>query len=285
MNHFEVILNGGLGNQLFGWAAARGISSRTGAGFTLNASQIGERGYQLGSFGIEASFEKPISANPYSKRIDKRVFRKLGFFSSSRSFNFVEQGFRYDDRFLDNPRGNSLYGYFQSWKYFEGIERDIIESLALVNPVSSEYSNYLKLLNDLNFITVHIRRGDYLAKSNYHGLVDSEYFFNAKILAEKLNPGSKFVVFSDSIELAHEAFPFGDLYIGSNEPMTPAENLMLMTATNGIIGSNSSFSWWAAYLNRSVKNLRIFPEPWFANRSLDTIDLVPPSWFRLASGF
>jgi len=285
MKDFEVVLNGGLGNQLFGWATALGVSRRTGLSFELNASNTRERGYQLSDYGIAATFNAPRYSNPFNRsltQLSRRINRRLGIDSK---FNFTESGFRFDPRFFQNPRGKTLYGYFQSPLYFEDSRDEITSILRNYQSLGDSYSELHDFLERDSYITVHIRRGDYIGLEKYHGLVGAKYFASARELVLQEDPNVKFVVFSDSIDLAKVDFPDADLYVGENVDLTPPQLLALMSSTGGIIGSNSSLSWWASYLLKGESPIRIFPEPWFSNKHLDTRDLVPPDWKRLPSGY
>jgi hypothetical protein len=122
-----------------------------------------------------------------------------------------------------------------------------------------------------------------LGKVNYHGLASKKYFHSAMLSVLKVNPNAKFIVFSDSIELARTDFPYAEEYISSVELFKPSENLILMSRMGGIIGSNSSLSWWAGFLNQKPE-INCFPDPWFANQNLDTRDLLPRDWKRISSG-
>ena len=285
MKDFQLVLNGGLGNQLFGWATALGISRKTGLSFELNASNTRERGYQLFHYGIEASFNSLKSSSVFNRSVNKLSKRINGHFGVNARFKYVENGFRFDARFFENPRGKSLRGYFQSPLYFDHARSEIVKTLRNYQSLREPYSELLETLERDLFVTVHIRRGDYIGLESYHGLVDAEYFTNARNLTLQENSRVKFVVFSDSIDMAREVFPHGNLYVGEETNLTPPELLALMSSTSGIIGSNSSLSWWASYLMKGKSPLRIFPEPWFSNKDLDTQDLVPSDWKRLPSGY
>ena len=171
----------------------------------------------------------------------------------------------------------SFYGYFQSWKYFDFNRNEIISKLNQIQNPSGNYGELQKLLKSDSFITIHIRRGDYINKTDYHGLVDVQFFNKAREVALSSTPGMKFVCFSDSIEIAKNMIPWADYFISSVEIESPAETLMLMKSTEGIIGSNSSFSWWAGYLMKN-ENIKIFPKQWFVNKQIDTVDLIPLTW-------
>ena len=117
--------------------------------------------------------------------------------------------------------------------------------------------------------------------SETFGLTTERYFVDALKYIEKIFPYAKKVVFSDDITEAKKLLPECDLYIGKDELPSAVETLILMSKSSAIIGSNSSFSWWAAFLSEAPDFCKIFPEPWFRDESIDTNDLVPPSWYRI----
>ena len=277
LNRFEVVLNGGLGNQLFGWATGTSIAKKNNIEVIFNSSQIGERGYQLDKFGIFATENLPLTKNPLNRNVIKKIQNKILGKHAINKFEFAELSFSFDNRFLKPRNGVSFYGYFQSWKYFDFNRNEIISKLNQIQNPSGNYGELQKLLKSDSFITIHIRRGDYINKTDYHGLVDVQFFNKAREVALSSTPGMKFVCFSDSIEIAKNMIPWADYFISSVEIESPAETLMLMKSTEGIIGSNSSFSWWAGYLMKN-ENIKIFPKQWFVNKQIDTVDLIPLTW-------
>lgn len=279
VDSFELVLNGGLGNQLFGYAAGKSIERATGLNCRFISPSLGDRKYELHNFGVKAEFRNPLQTHPLSRNLRNRILNRL----RPDVFRFYEKSFAFDSRFYDDPAGKTLYGYFQSYRYLENIKDNLLNLPDLHIPFSAEYRLLEEKWAHDRFIAVHIRRGDYLAKEAYHGLVSKEYFRMASNSILDINPSAKFVVFSDSIELARKDFPDADAYISSDNLSKPSENLILMARMGGIIGSNSSLSWWAGFINQR-KEVNYYPKPWFAAQHLDTTELLPPEWKTLPSG-
>jgi hypothetical protein len=130
---------------------------------------------------------------------------------------------------------------------------------------------------------VHIRRGDYVGLENYHGLTSSRYFKNAVQMIQQLSGFEKIMVFSDDIAVAREVFPQGNYYISSQDLDSSPETLILMSRCESFIGSNSSFSWWAAWLNPSPDKVVLSPphERWLNMPNCATSDVIPDSWIQL----
>lgn len=280
---FEVILQGGLGNQLFGWALGLSAKNNTGHDFKLNCSQLNQWGYQLHKFGIYAQHLEPSKKNPFNHKFYGKLVKKLQYNSFSIISNrvLVENSFNFNPRFLNPNPGTTMYGYFQSWKYFESCSDEIIQTL---NQTKMQSNNFVKLAKEFSrfeFAAVHFRRGDYITNSSFHGLLPNSYFEAGRKEIQNVFGDIKFICFTDSKLLAKENLPWCNYFIGPEDLADAAETLMLMKKANAIIGSNSSFSWWAAYLISNYSSLKIFPSVWFKNSSYDIGDLLLPSWMKL----
>ena len=268
-----VELQGGLGNQLFGWAAGYALSKKLGCELILDKSRLYQRGYQLDSFqfGLDVKTKnKPI----YFSRLIKNY---------PQSDVFQEETFEFDTKFMELERPKVLRGYFQSWKYHQCYAEQIY-SLAQKLVHESEQFKYLQSkFNFKELIAVHVRRGDYTKLEDYHGLLNSEYYQNAlaklKILDET---PQKIVVFSDDLEEARKVVPGAVLYIGSKELTSPAENLVLMSRCKALVGANSSFSLWAGMIMGSKNGIQLFPDPWFTKSGISDKDLLPQDFIRIA---
>jgi hypothetical protein len=264
----NVELQGGLGNQLFGWAAGFALSKKINVDLTLNTSNLIARKYELDAFRLS---EKIKLSNTKESRIQRMNLTEA---------TFEEESFQYDERFESISKPKRLKGYFQSWKYFDDFQSEIRSLLYL-----KQESNDLKLLSEITtayqVLGIHIRRGDYVGLEEYHGLTSSKYFNNAVQMIRKLSGFEKIMVFSDDIIVAREVFSEGDYYISSQELHSSPETLILMSRCKSFIGSNSSFSWWAGYIGSHNSEFCIFPRPWFTNPSINSRDLLPPNWITL----
>lgn len=263
-----VQLQGGLGNQLFGWATGFALSRKLNLSLTLDTRNLVARPYELSAFKLSEQIQLTCG-----KEKSLRSFKLM-------DTSFEENSFRYDRSFENISKPKSLKGYFQSWKYFDAYQSEIQSVLRL-----KQESNELRLLSEITttyqVLGVHIRRGDYVGLENYHGLTSSTYFKNALKTIRKLSGVEKIMVFSDDIVVARDVFPEGDYYISSHELDSSPETLILMSRCKSFIGSNSSFSWWAGYIGSTHSEFRIFPRPWFTDASIDSRDLLPPNWITL----
>jgi hypothetical protein len=194
---------------------------------------------------------------------------------------YWERNLIFDPTIFSIKPGKVLCGYFQSYKYFIGFENEIQRELIQGFQGGRDYLDLLNELDGSQWVAIHVRRQDYVLLSETFGLTSETYFEESIRYIESLFPGIKKIAFSDDVTEAREILPCCDMYIGHNELASSVETLILMSNSSAIIGSNSSFSWWAAFLSNSPDDCKIFPEPWFRDESIDTSGLVPPTWQRI----
>lgn len=165
----------------------------------------------------------------------------------------------------------TLSGFFQSWKYFEGSEEEIKKVFNL--PHWSEYDDY---------VSIHVRRTDYVTHSQSFPPVTMDYLNKAM---GHFPSDQKYIVCSDDITWCRENLK-GDQFEFSQR--TVRQDMEIQASCKGQIISNSTFSWWAAYLGHNEKRKVISPScirgNWFGADSgvkRDCIDLLPPSWTQI----
>ena len=170
---------------------------------------------------------------------------------------------------MEIPDSTSIDGYFQSYKYFDKHRDVILKEFTFKDHIISKCR--LKISEYINPVSIHIRRGDYV---NHPGFwkITPEY------LQESLHhfddDSYTFLIFSDDIEWCKQIFPEGVVFMEGNNQF---EDLCLMSLCNHNIISNSSYSWWAAYLNQNKNKKVIAPSNWFIPAKPLT-DLYPNNW-------
>jgi hypothetical protein len=252
------LLQGGLGNQMFQIAATYALAKRNNVdyGFDFNICHT------------------PLQGNMSIKYTDN-LFSNLNSIVYTPTFDiYIEPKFSYSEiPFKDNLL---LKGFFQSEKYFIDYKDDIIKLFKINDYYYQVIEEFLRIKNikKNDIITsIHVRRGDYLNLQEYHGICQIEYFKKAiEIIGD-----SKFIVLSDDINWVKENF-IGDNFIFSDFK-DEILDFILMTKCNNNIISNSSFSWWGAYLNKNDYKKIIAPFKWFGPKGpKDTQDIFPKNW-------
>lgn len=189
---------------------------------------------------------------------------------------YQEPHFHYS--LIPNLHGNmNVFGYYQSYRYFDHIKDQIIDTFKPTKEIVDHITNkYEDLLNHFSSVSIHVRRGDYVGDEGHHPTISKSYIINSM---KRFGNGSKFVFFSDDIEWCKTAF--GNLKGWDVEFVSDDDyiDLFLMSMLHHNIIANSSFSWWAAYLNRNPEKVILYPSPWFGEKyNHDTKDLCPKEW-------
>lgn len=272
MKTVSVLLRGGLGNQLFGWAAGFSLAARLGARLELvgdgihrtDISVLDPRNFELNYFGMRET-KRP--------RWQKIVNRELGP-------RFKEVGFDYDQAFEGLRAPVTLDGYFQSWRYFQHNEREVKLFLRGNAQRTTKVTEFLESVGGGGWVGVHVRRSDYL-KVDTMALPGADYYKRAIAKVSELAGVSKVVVFTDDLRAAKTLVPGADYYLGPNEMQSPGDVLTSLSYCNGMVGANSSLSWWASFMIDSPDTPRIFPQHWFADSLVAPPDLLPETWLTL----
>ena len=252
---------GGLGNVMFQIAATEYLGNKYNfkTGYWNINSQIDhlidwpQISYPKEYLGMFENFKWPSINHPPG-----------GF------YNFKEVSFHYEPfDVVDNATYNSM---FQSEKYFPN--RDFIINLfAPSKKVLYELKKYEDILKGTT-CAIHVRRGDYLDESARNFPQDTAYFQNAINLIGGVD---KYLIFSDDIEWCKENFLMGNVTFIENEK-DYVEIFLQSKCTHNII-SNSTFSWWGAYLNQNLAKKIVAPKRWFGDDLKN--DIVPDYWLTL----
>jgi hypothetical protein len=191
------------------------------------------------------------------------------------------RGLGWDEKLKPNHYDYTLLGNFHSYLF---ISRKVSAELKrkLKSRDSSKLINdFKKLAIDEKPVAIHIRLGDYLSLSELN-IVNNEYFARAIEMIESYEPGSNYWIFTNDQVLARQYLP-SDL-IGRlrfiPESLNSAQTMELMWLCHRYIISNSTFSWWGAFLSVCDKPLVIAPKKWFKNLD-EPLSICPPEWVRL----
>jgi hypothetical protein len=281
-----VNLDGGLGNQLFQYAAGKALAIKNKAGLKLDTSSYiinKRRQYSLHHFSIQEAF-----CTPHEKEMLKRKeyfrskLKRVGI--PVKPYWYTEKHPGYDNylqRFTDNVY---LEGFWQSERYFKPIEHIIREEFRIKEAPSGLNKQYLDQVKTVNAVSIHVRRGDYVTDAHthsVHGVCEPEYYTTAINLITSEISDPYFFVFSDDMDWTRSNLSTGGfpaVYIDNNT-QADYEDLRLMYSCKHHIIANSSFSWWGAWLNNYTDKKVIAPKRWF--RTLVNNDILPGSWRSL----
>ena len=298
-----VRLVGGLGNQMFQYAAALGLAVRQGRALKMEVSAFEaceSRSYQLDCLKVPqdlytgAPLFQPASSSIAARlilRIKREVCKGYVFKGGAlRKGVYCEPHFHFDPAFFKLSGVEILLnGYFQSPRYFESVAALLRERFQPVAPLSMAAADWAaKIAASPCSVSLHVRRGDYLEwpNSTLHDALDRGYYDRAVNLVQRLaGERVEFFLFSDEPDFIAEAF--ADLprsHVVRSDPSTSWEELFLMARCRHNIIANSSYSWWGAWLNPAQDKRVIAPARWFTPDKLATcnvLDLYPDDWILL----
>lgn len=254
-------LDGQLGNIMFEIAAGASLAKQHG--FTFKAITCHQISYS-------------VTATEYVKPYQKSILRKIDFqdYIPENVEVYNESHFEYDP--LPIKPNLILKGGFQSNKYFD---KDLVRTLF---EIDSETELYIRnRYNDIlakKPVSIHVRRGDYLLLEFKHPVCRKAFFKKAMSLFPQ---DTTFMVFSNGIEWCKKHFVGKQFYFVENEP--PLVDLYLQSMCSHNIISNSTFSWWGAWLNTNPEKKVVYPSPWFMPyyKDLNTKDLCPEDWIAV----
>lgn len=175
---------------------------------------------------------------------------------------------------LDVSKDYYFNGYWQEEKFSP---KDIqkIKSIFNIDNLNSRNKAILKSIIDTNSISVHVRRGDYVNNFMHGNIANQCYLQNSIDYAKKAVVNPHFFVFSDDIEWAQNSLNFFDsnvTFVSGNSNKVEQDIILMSSCKHNII-SNSSFSWWAQFLNSNPEKIVITPEYWFNQETEATKDL------------
>jgi len=289
INSVTVGLAGGLGNQLFQYAAGRSLSLALGSDLEIVHSRfLEDRNYDLENFDLPTNIKVIGNTSRLPRCFTSAVNRLIKkFFTTNKGLPiYRESHFCYDPNFQEISSPVFLEGYFQSEKYFKAYAEIIRYDLVSPRGYPARCLPVLERIGEYDAIAIHIRRGDYISvKKNvsvYHNL-SIEYYQNAVSLISKGLKNPRCFVFSDdhdwvirniSLEIPWEV-------ININSPKEAFWDLALMRRCKHFVIANSSFSWWGAWLGNDPNKIVVTPKKWFKDGSIKSEDLIPEGWLKL----
>jgi hypothetical protein len=298
------IIMGGLGNQLFQiyTTIALSMEMKTNFNFPRNKMETDKR-----SDTYWDDFLKELKKNTIFLDVQKLQYPI-----------YKEKEFKYNKiqilpELCRKNEGIILYGYFQSYRYFEKEYKSISKYIGVDEARLEVRNTYYKKYKNENIISVHFRMGDYKTLQNCHPILENEYYINSiKFVLNKMRNNKKWKVLyfcedEDMVEIENRVEKINTVckeYLeqqkrennrqnkfdqeleferGGEPKMEDWRQLLLMSCCQHNIIANSSFSWWAAHFNDSHNKIVCYPETWFGKQLShhDTSEMCPKNWNKI----
>lgn len=290
----------GLGNQMFQYATGRALAIRNKSNFKLDITWYKNqnpaethREYELNIFNIYeriASAKEILKLKGNNGSFAERVIRNRipainKLLPKNRNYYFENPAQKFESNVLRIKHDAYLDGWWQSYKYFDDIKDILHKEFSFRKRLDLRNKKYLNKILNTNSIGVHVRRGDYLKKySNYFNSCSVAYYKKAvKLVASKTVNPVIYIFFSDDAEWIKKNFKFRHktVLISHNRGKESYKDLLLMQSCKHNIIANSSFSWWAAYLNKNPNKIVVAPKKWLVDQKFSIDDRVPKDWIKI----
>ena len=262
-------LEGGLGNQLFQYAAGRRLAHKLNTEFKLDIFTVRQPSfpgnhdyYRLGEFNVRESFATPeeiVALKKISERDDGDIMSKI----------------------LHCPDNVYLDGFWQDERYFADIADIIRQEFTFKRTLGDTARHWQEKISAAQCsVSVHVRHGDYLLLIKKFGILPLSYYKHCVAELKKIYPNITVFVFSDDIAWCRKNLHLdAPTEFVSGDGLTDIEELHLMSTCQHNIIANSSFSWWAAWLNHNPNKKIFAPDPWLKNG--DWKNELPAAWTKI----
>ena len=298
-----VSLEGGLGNQMFQYAAARGLAERLGVPVRLDTRWFAlspNRPFMLDRLRVDAPIATPAEldyfATPAADWIKRRLRRLLTPAQRAHPWLNHPDVYREPALYVHDPalaRRTApvlIQGYLQTEAYFTQCVDAVRGAFQLRDALSDESQRAGQRIAAAAWpVSLHVRRGDFAANAHFaafHGVLPMRYYQRATGIVDRLSGGqAHYFIFSDDPDWVAREFVWlpARTVLGGNGAR-PWEDLALMALARDHIVANSSFSWWGAWLNARADKTVIAPRFWISRAELAktaTVDTIPDGWITL----
>lgn len=284
----RVILQGGLGNQMFEYAAAYATARRLNEPLVIDTSFFDVynnrewcRPYELNIFRLNEQLTF-VSGNQWEVKMLPKIAQWCRKHEKPNVGKYV---------FLPSElrlKEQVLFGYFPDYHLFESYREELLQAFIFRTPENVENRRIIREIERCESVAIHIRRGDYLIGNNadifWHPTI--EWYNQAIKIIEQTIPEPQYFIFSDDVIWAREQF--GDmenaLLVNINEGSESYNDLRLMSYCKHNIIANSSFSWWGAWLNTNPNKKVVAPAQYYIDEDSNTRyreSMLPQEWIRL----
>jgi len=278
----EVVIDTGLGNQMFQYALGRSLSIRQRRPLILDTTLLSlepDWGFDLRHFRLGQQRVRTWPFLPWTTRmIVLRVLASQGM-GVVRWIN--EPGLQFSPEVLETDKPCVLRGYWQSERYFDSISDQLREDFMIVTAQDARSAECQRRIRSVKSIGLHVRRADYVTVPScnaFHGTCSKDYYDAAiRLILPRLDRDVELFVFSDDMKWARENIQYAlpTTYVDWNQDRC-YEDMRLMSSCQALIMANSSFSWWAGWLNARPDKLVVAPRQWYrAPRTVSDLPLSP----------
>jgi len=267
---------GGLGNQMFQYALVVALERKFGEPVYVDTSLFNtyrvHNGLEIERiFGIRLRRAPESELRRLTRYTDnfklRRLYRKL--LPLKKSECLEAKDYTLNDSVLTLDTDRYYDGYWQNYQYFSTVSEELRHTFKFILPIIDSRNTVVldAIRNSSCAVGLHVRRGDYLKSSKYTGLCGLDYYARAIDEIKRKFADASFFIFSDDIQwcrnnLQTQLGSSEQVYVDWNSGTESYMDMRLMSECRHNIIANSSFSWWAAWLNPHSDRIVIAPEKW-----------------------
>ena len=298
-----VRISGGLGNQMFQYAFGRALASKNKTELLLDLSGLlakeGEmqRYFSLDIFNTKykVATKKDFKALGIGDPSDQSLLAKAkryvrrtyeSFFPLEKRKDIIEPEYLFVPEIATLGDNHYFAGIWQSEKYFKTVEKELRADFTFREKITGDFARIATMIRESDSVCINVRRADYVTDpkiSSKLGFIGKKYYENAVSFMQKRSSDARFFVFSDDMDWCKENLDFiPNVFFVSHEHAGKSfgNYLQLMSLSRHYIIPNSTFAWWAVWLNVNPGKIVIAPKKWFASGT-DESDLIPENWIRI----
>lgn len=267
-----VHLSGGLGNQMFQYAFAKSLGCDVWFRDEFYSDSL--RKLELNKLNCKVFYKTSLLYKIFHPlSIDLKHFRVI---DEAKEFKYYPENY--------DMKGKIYFkGYFQNINYFKHLRQELLKEFTPKHPFDNENKFLLNHIKNSHSVSVHIRRTDYLNYKELYGDTDLNYYKKAfEFITDKIN-NPTFFFFSDDMEYVKkhfQDFQYPHHFVDVNSGENSYKDMFLMKECRHNIITNSTFSWWAAWLNENPDKIVICPQYWLKNY-IYSENLLLDDWVRI----
>lgn len=293
MKKIIVRLQGGMGNQLFQYFYALYISRLTNRSVFLDTYRLDHpyRGDTKHGFALVPylKYGSKLNNNGAIRPVKNKYLLKALYLTKVeyKNIRYFHEIHNSDLEIISSCCDTVVIeGYWQNLTYVSAIKDLVVDCFSNFCANSTNFQVVRNLISEKNSVALHVRRGDYVSNANsakLHKVIDINYYIEATNKLKSICHDPSFFIFTDDVEWVKEnlsnIIPRSVIVSGFAD-LTHHDELGLMTICKHHIISNSSYSWWAAFLNTSTFHVVIAPSEWHINSRLPD-NFIPSNWVLL----
>ena len=281
-------MSGGLGNQLFQYAVARRLADTLGEDLEIDTRFFPQhsygttKGFWIAQLPIRSTVKKYPETGPLAPHaIIPRIKRKI--LDERIRPVYRENAIGFDPTLFSVKKNSILYGCFQSVKYLIPNDATLARELSPAHMMTPADRVMIESLLQAEVASVHVRRGDYLSLPGFGAENYENYLIRAMNLVAGERSAIRFLIFSDDIAWCQSSQIFKSRCDFYDAPAHrhPMLDLYIMSRCSHHIISNSSYSWWAAWLGDQPGKRVVAPSTWILGADSRKSGIIPDHWMTI----